>query len=143
MNQNDKIKLIKRINSNKETYILYEIFKIIKNVTNEYTINNNGIFININLLNEDTLNSISHFLDYTEYTNNILEKEKKVINKNNYIEINTNKLKTENKIVKKKTNLINKINSNKKEIENLELGEPFISILKKCKELEKENIYEY
>ena len=68
--------IMNKINNIYDKYVLYEIFKLIKKDTNEYTFNNNGIFVNLNILNENTLKSINDFINYTEYTNSLFKKEK-------------------------------------------------------------------
>jgi hypothetical protein len=50
-----------------------EIFNIIKKDTSQYTENKNGIFINLKNLNENTINKISHFINYCKHNKKNLE----------------------------------------------------------------------
>ena len=54
---------------------LCEIFKIIRNNSEKYTTNKNGIFININLLKKCTLHEISNFIIFCETNNLVIEQE--------------------------------------------------------------------
>ena len=132
--------IMNKINNIYDKYVLYEIFKLIKNNTNEYTFNNNGIFVNLNILNENTLKSINDFINYTEYTNSLFKKEK--VNVFDNIQFNENIESKKKEIIKNKINF-SKVNSLKIEPQKLELNEPFNNILKKCKEIDKINTYEY
>lgn len=58
-----------------------EIFKMIKDETNHYTENLNGIFININILSDNLLNKIENFLNYCNKQNIELEKKENFLNK--------------------------------------------------------------
>tara|TARA_B100001093_G_scaffold105332_2_gene97578 strand:- start:109 stop:525 length:417 start_codon:yes stop_codon:yes gene_type:complete len=132
--------IMNKINNIYDKYVLYEIFKLIKKDTNEYTFNNNGIFVNLNILNENTLKSINDFINYTEYTNSLFKKEK--VNVFDNIQFNENIESKKKEITKNKINF-SKINSLKIEPQKLELNEPFNNIFKKCKEIDKVNTYEY
>ena len=136
MNINEKGKLIENIEKIEDKYVLYEIFKLIKQNTNKYTINNNGIFINIENISDDILIKINKFIEYTNHTNKILVNNK-IESKN--IEIKNDKIieKVPNKNTKNKSYNV------KVEYIKFEVNEPFNLILKKCKEIDKENTYEY
>lgn len=58
-----------------------EIFKMIKEETNHYTENLNGIFINVNILSDNLLNKIENFLNYCNKQNIELEKKENFLNK--------------------------------------------------------------
>tara|TARA_B100001094_G_scaffold313318_1_gene350963 strand:+ start:718 stop:1134 length:417 start_codon:yes stop_codon:yes gene_type:complete len=137
MNNNDKSKLIKKIEKVTDKYLLYEIFKLIDNITDKYTINSNGIFINIENIPDNILIQIDNFIKYTTYTNKILNNNKIEIDKETETETNKTIEKVSNKINK------NKIYNVKIEYVKFEVNEPFNLILKKCKEIDKENTYEY
>uniref|UniRef100_A0A6C0EMH8 NET domain-containing protein n=1 Tax=viral metagenome TaxID=1070528 RepID=A0A6C0EMH8_9ZZZZ len=49
------------------------IFKILKQNQIEYTENNNGVFINMTLLNNDTLKHIGNFIKYVDLQQKQLE----------------------------------------------------------------------
>ena len=49
------------------------IFKILKQNQIEYTENNNGVFINMTLLNHDTLRHIRNFIKYVDLQQKQLE----------------------------------------------------------------------
>jgi len=54
---------------------LYEIFKIIKNNSEKYSTNKNGIFINVSTLKKITITEISNFLIFCENNNKIFNQE--------------------------------------------------------------------
>ena len=56
-----------------------EIFKIIHEDNNKYTINDNGVYININILPDSTLFKIKHFIESIDYTKNIIPVPKEYI----------------------------------------------------------------
>ena len=58
MNRDDKIKIITNILSNDEGQITEYILDIISNQSIEHTINKNGVFINLSVLNDDILDYI-------------------------------------------------------------------------------------
>ena len=60
--------LLDRIDSLNDMYEYIEIYKIIKKNNIKYTVNKNGIFLNMMKLDKKTLNEIEQFL---EYLNNI------------------------------------------------------------------------
>lgn len=66
---------IKKMNKNE--YI--EIFKIIKKNDIPYTENLNGIFINLNIVDDKILFKINNFINFIMYNNTeLIEKEKKM-----------------------------------------------------------------
>tara|TARA_Y100000768_G_C23864105_1_gene627187 strand:+ start:171 stop:458 length:288 start_codon:yes stop_codon:yes gene_type:complete len=58
-----------------------QIFHIIKNANIKYTENNNGIFINLNNINDNILYKLIDFIKYTKFNNNELEKIDKIQDK--------------------------------------------------------------
>ena len=61
---NDEIKELKKLIDKLHENEHIEIFKIIKNDTDKYTENRNGIFINMSKLNNDTLIKINNFVSF-------------------------------------------------------------------------------
>ena len=57
---------------NLSSYELKEIFKIIKINNEKYSINKNGIFINLNILKKTTIQEISDFLHFSD-NNKVLD----------------------------------------------------------------------
>tara|TARA_Y100000590_G_scaffold39811_2_gene42492 strand:+ start:1782 stop:1997 length:216 start_codon:yes stop_codon:yes gene_type:complete len=49
-----------------DEYGYYEIFKIIDSNNIKYTENNNGIFINLNKLDEKTLKELEYYLEFNK-----------------------------------------------------------------------------
>ena len=61
----------------------HEIFKIVKkNSSNRYTENNNGIFINMNKLDTETITNIESFLEFSRQNKEIFELETENLNEN-------------------------------------------------------------
>jgi hypothetical protein len=68
-----------------------EVFKIIHQNENKYTTNKNGVFVNLNICSEKTLNEITNFIDFIEESKKHLndvedkmnEKKNNLINNNN------------------------------------------------------------
>jgi len=61
----------------------HEIFKIVKkNSSNRYTENNNGIFINMNKLDTETITNIESFLEFSRQNREIFESETENLNEN-------------------------------------------------------------
>jgi hypothetical protein len=61
----------------------HEIFKIVKkNESNRYTENNNGIFINMNKLDTETITNIESFLEFSRQNREIFESETENLNEN-------------------------------------------------------------
>jgi len=53
-----------------------KLFKIIRSDTNNYSVNNNGVFINLNILSDSTLYKISELLKkYKEKTSSEIDTE--------------------------------------------------------------------
>ncbi len=75
MNKLEELKKIKKaideLNGDEQN----EIFKIIQTHNSNYTLNNNGAFINMNNLSETTIIEINKFLSYSR-DNKELEKER-------------------------------------------------------------------
>jgi hypothetical protein len=68
---------ISNLNSNE----LEEIFKIIhKNNNNNYTKNNNGIFINLNWLNDEILNQVNNYINFCIKSHNEINKYEDICN---------------------------------------------------------------
>ena len=76
---------------------LIEIFKIIKKYNIKYTENSNGIFINLNIVNENILDEIKLFIDFC-------------ITKKNSLQVERNKRENLAKLIKEDTEKIFKIN---------------------------------
>ena len=75
---NDKKDLVKEIN-NLSTHEHMEIFKIIKNSTDKYTKNDNGIFINLSVLDDNILEQINNFVIFCIENKDRLEKKEEII----------------------------------------------------------------
>ena len=58
----------------------FEIFEIIKKDNCSYSENKNGIFINLNNVNEDTIDKIFNFINYIKHKKEELIKQDEVIN---------------------------------------------------------------
>ena len=71
---------------------LNEIFKILYNNDSKYTLNNNGIFVNLNWLENDIIVQISNYIDFCIKSHKEIKKHE--IMKNKYNE-NLNKKKIE------------------------------------------------
>lgn len=56
-----------------------EIYKIVNGYTDKYTQNDNGIFINLSVLNDNILNKIKQFVDYCIYNRDTMEKDEELI----------------------------------------------------------------
>ena len=94
-NENNKINLCKKI-QNDITLLsqneLNEIFKILFNNDSKYTQNNNGIFVNLNWLEDDIILQINNYIDFCIKSHKEIKKHE--IMKNMYNE-NLNKKKME------------------------------------------------
>lgn len=64
MNKIDLCNKIKTDISNLNSNEIEEVFKIIYKNNNSYTKNNNGIFINLNWLNEETIININNYINF-------------------------------------------------------------------------------
>jgi len=95
---------------------LEEIFKIIYKNNNNYTKNNNGVFINLNWLNDDTLNQINNYINFCIKSHNEINKYEDICNMLNESINNNNKedIITENKISINNINNKQKISSSMK-----------------------------
>ena len=76
-----KKRIVSNIDNLKSKTDYMELFKIINNVTDKYTQNNNGVFINLNCLDDSTLQKIEKFLERNK------TKEKKNIDLNKQINL--------------------------------------------------------
>ena len=56
-----------------------EIFKIIHEENNKYTVNDNGVYINLNILADSTLHKIKEFLKSIDYTRHVIPVPKEYI----------------------------------------------------------------
>ena len=65
-NMSDKTFLIRRINDIKNKKCYQDIFRLLINQNINYTRNNNGIFFNLTLLNDEILNKIDFILSFHE-----------------------------------------------------------------------------
>jgi hypothetical protein len=71
---NKKKKIVYRIKNLKKKKLYIKLFKLILNENINYSSNNNGIFVNISKINEDSLIKIDEFLNEIEFINsNITE----------------------------------------------------------------------
>jgi len=103
----DKIEIsnnIKNNISNLNNNELEEIFKIIYKNNNNYTKNNNGVFINLNWLNDETLNQINNYINFCIKSHNEINKYEDICNMlnesiNNKEEIINDANNSNNKIV--------------------------------------------
>jgi len=69
-----KIEIVKKINKIKKKEYLIEIFKIITSKTDDYSENNNGVFIFFHNLSDDTYEKVE------TYVNNIYKLHKQITN---------------------------------------------------------------
>lgn len=92
-----------------------EILKIIKKNNIKYSENNNGIFINLNLINEQVINKVEEFVKYC------IIKKKNLINENTKIENYKNILLKNNSNIKSKPIQNEKVNKDLTFIFNEEL----------------------
>lgn len=159
-NKNKKRKIQKDIELLSKNEII-ELYKIIKNDTDRYTINKNGVFFNIKNLNKNTIIKISKFLKYCKAKKRDLLKRdkeqlklsvnnKKLKMKEEYINYNPEEEIEKNKYEKEKekenqqikndnNNNDNNINSNFNIIRNLQPSYSNVNyrIVKRCRELQK------
>ena len=100
----NKIEICKKIKNNiskLSTIEMEEIFKILYMSNSNYTKNNNGIFVNLNYLDEEILQDIDKYIDFcfksrneiNKYENicNILNDSINIKNKNEEIVLSENK----------------------------------------------------
>ena len=85
----DKLKEMKKnigtLNENEHI----EIFNIIQKDGLKYTINNNGIFVNMRKLNNTTLEKIDNFIKFCNNNNSILNNDTMIRNSYNEFIVNT------------------------------------------------------
>ena len=62
----NKLKELRERITKLDEYGYYEIFKIIDNHDIKYTENNNGIFINLNKLDEKTIQQLEYYLEFNK-----------------------------------------------------------------------------
>lgn len=98
---------INNLNNNE----LEEIFKIIYKNNNNYTKNNNGVFINLNWLNENTLEQINNYINFCIKSHNEINKYEDICNMLND-SINNNK----EEIINDTNNQFNNKNNNKQKV---------------------------
>jgi len=70
-----------------------EIFKIIKQMTDKYTKNDNGVFVNVSILDDNIIHQIDRFVKYCLDNKKKFDKDEELM------------IKEKNKIVNKKNNL--------------------------------------
>lgn len=87
-----KKKKLKDLIKNLNHFELIEIFNIFKNENCNYSENTNGIFINITNVNEDIINKVYKFIEFTE------EKKKELNDQETIIEIERERIKDINKL---------------------------------------------
>lgn len=78
-----KIELCKKIKndvSHLNQIEIEEIFKIIYKNNNNYSKNNQGIFINLNLLDEESLSKINNYIDFCIKSHNEINKYENICN---------------------------------------------------------------
>lgn len=80
MNKIDLCNKIKKDISNLNSNEIEEIFKIIYKNNNSYTKNNNGIFVNLNWLNEETITNISNYINFCIKSHNEINKYEDICN---------------------------------------------------------------
>lgn len=86
-----------------------EIFKIIHEDNNKYTVNDNGVYINLNLLPDSTLFKIQNFIKTIDYNRNIIPVPKE------YIPYNSDEYQSSNiKLSVQEKNMLKKIKSDTK-----------------------------
>ena len=86
---NDKIELVKKINKIKKKEYLINIFSIISSSTDNYTENNNGIFIFFHNLDNEVYNKIGDYVNLIYKINhqtsitNIINSDSQILNSEN------------------------------------------------------------
>ena len=74
MNKKDLCKNIQNNVSKLTNIEIIELFKIILETGENYTKNNNGVFINLNWLNDETLNKINNYISFCIKSQNEITK---------------------------------------------------------------------
>jgi hypothetical protein len=114
----EKVELCKDIKNKLENLTsneLEEIFKIIyKNKSNNFSKNNNGIFINLIWLNNDTLIEIDNYINFCIKSHNEINKYEVICNMLN--DSINNKDKIDENIIEPINNDISKLPNNKQKI---------------------------
>jgi len=71
MYSDNELKLLRdELENNLEEFQQIEIFKIITKNDTKYTKNNNGIFLNMKLVDDNTIKEIKDYLDFININNN-------------------------------------------------------------------------
>jgi hypothetical protein len=91
---------------------LEEIFKIIYKTNNNYSKNNNGIFINLSWINEDVIIKINNYIDFCIKSHNEINKYENICNNFSDVINNKDKDKFDDNIIDN-NNSLNKINKQK------------------------------
>jgi|UniRef100_A0A6C0C5P0 hypothetical protein len=73
MNNINELKLLRDYIEKMDSIHQIHIFKILKDNDIEYTENTNGVFINMTLLNNQTLRNINNFIKYVDLQKEQLE----------------------------------------------------------------------
>lgn len=109
-----------------------EIFKIIKEESNYYTENINGIFININVLKNSTLLKIKNFVNYINKkkeelikTEILLKEKEEILIKDYKIDYDNNRNSSLNNTINETMNKKNEIDKTIKEINKNDLNDTF------------------
>jgi len=79
----NKIEICKKIKNNiskLSTIEMEEIFKILYMSNSNYTKNNNGIFVNLNYLDEEILQDINKYIDFCFKSHNEINKYENICN---------------------------------------------------------------
>ena len=74
MNKKDLCKNIQNNVSKLTNIEIIELFKIILKTGENYTKNNNGVFINLNWLNDETLDKINNYISFCIKSQNEITK---------------------------------------------------------------------
>ena len=109
----NKIELCKKIKNNiskLSTIELEEIFKILYKNNSNYTKNNNGIFINLNCLDEEILTIIDNYINFCFKSHNEINKYENICN------ILNSSINTKNKVDEKNLTEINIDKNNKQKV---------------------------
>ena len=88
---------------------LEEIFKIIYKSNSNYNKNNDGIYLNLSVLNEDVIAKINNYIDFCIKSHNEINKYENICN--NFSDVINNKEKIEDNL--ENTEIINKNNKQK------------------------------
>jgi hypothetical protein len=94
-----------------------EIFNIIRKDTDKISENNNGIFVNLKNLKDETIEKIQEFINFSQQNKNLLKKKEKLHNK----ELESVNKKHNNSNISNIYNTYEKYNAGKESIDDLEL----------------------